>query len=276
MIVPLLLAGLVFAQGVPADERVVFHTPHGDIVAALYPAAAPRHVAQMLRLARLGAYDATPVAHVLRGYLIQFAGVRNRRRRLSAAQEAGLRRLPLEANGMPHRRGTLSMSRKQDDEDSAESSFSILLKDAPHLDGRYTAFGQVESGWEALDALSALPTTKSDEPLHWTELTRVDAVPAAEVDAKRWTAAAGRRGPRGELIWLLLAVVLSSAAGALAEGRVPGRPLRAACLLNALLAFFAVLVSLSPSLPLRGWVPAVLFASALSLFRLLSAFEPPA
>ena len=273
----LFLARTAFGQGAPADERLVLHTPQGDVVFALYPAAAPKHVAQVLRLARIGAYDATPVAHVLRGYLVQFAGVRNRRRRLAPEQLASLLKMPLEPGGMAHTRGTLTMSRRAGDEASAESSFSILLKDSPHLDGRYTAFGRVESGWEALDALGSIPTVGDDEPRHWTELTRVDVVPAARVEATvaRWAGPSGRRKPRGELIWLLVAIVTLSAAAALAEGQAPGRPLRAACLLNALLAFFAVLVALGPALPLHGWVPTLLFLSALSLFRLLAAFEPP-
>ena len=271
------LARAALAQPGPGEERLVLHTPPGDIVVALYPGAAPKHAAQVLRLARLGAYDATPIAHVLRGYLVQFAGVRNRRRRMTPEQEAALVRLPLEPDGMPHTRGTLTMSRRQEDKNSAESSFSILLKDSPHLDGRYTAFGRVESGWDALDALGALPTGDGDEPRHWTELTRVDVVESARVDSvlALWATPSVRRRPRGELIWLLVAIVGLSAAAALAEGRAPGRPLRAACLLNALLAFFAVLVALAPSMPLHGWVPSCLFLSALALFRLLAAFEPP-
>ena len=42
---------------------------------------------------------------------------------------------------MKHVRGVLSMGR-YDDPNSATSSFSILLGDAPHLDGQYCAFGK--------------------------------------------------------------------------------------------------------------------------------------
>jgi cyclophilin family peptidyl-prolyl cis-trans isomerase len=35
--------------------------------------------------------------------------------------------------------------------DTGGSQFFICLSDQPHLDGRYTAFGNVIEGWEILD-----------------------------------------------------------------------------------------------------------------------------
>ncbi|KAL2510164.1 Peptidyl-prolyl cis-trans isomerase CYP23 [Forsythia ovata] len=46
------------------------------------------------------------------------------------------------------------------DPDSASSSFSMLLGDAPHLDGLYTIFGKVTKGDETLRKLEQLPTRK--------------------------------------------------------------------------------------------------------------------
>jgi cyclophilin family peptidyl-prolyl cis-trans isomerase len=56
-----------------------------------------------------------------------------------------MRRLPLEVDGQDsgkglHKRWALTMSRNQA-EDSAVSAFSIMLKDAPHLNHEYTVFG---------------------------------------------------------------------------------------------------------------------------------------
>lgn len=264
------------AQETPADERLILHTAHGDIVAALYPGAAPRHVAQVLRLARLGAYDTVPVARILPGYLVQFAGARARRLDLDPLQHAALRRLPLEPSGLRHSRGVLTMSREPDRKDSAESAFSILLKDSPHLDGSYTAFGRVERGWETLDALAQAPVLPDKRPRHWLEITAARVVPAAQVEA--YVEPAGKRGgkaPRAALLGLLFASFALSGAASLLDAQSKSRLLRAACLLNALLAFFCLLVLVAPSLPLKGAVPAALFGSALVLFRLLAAFEPP-
>jgi cyclophilin family peptidyl-prolyl cis-trans isomerase len=40
-----------------------------------------------------------------------------------------------------------------DDPNSGETSFSILLADAPHLDGKFTVFGMLEGDGSALRAV---------------------------------------------------------------------------------------------------------------------------
>lgn len=271
-------AGAARAQGSPAGDRVVLHTTLGDIVVAVYPEAAPRHAEQFLLLAKLKAYDSTPVHWIKPGYLIQFAAAGGRRLPLSREQRSALRRLPLEAGALKHTRGALSMARDPKDPGSAESSFSILLRDAPHLDGKFTAFGRVERGWETLEALAATPRLSTNQPVHWLEITRAQAVPVAQLEGnlEKWKQPGARRAPSSVLVWLLAALFVSASAAALLEGRFYARVTRAACLLNALLGFFALLVALMPTLPLKGsWVATALFVGALVLFRLLATFEPP-
>ena len=41
---------------------------------------------------------------------------------------------------------------------TAGSQFFIVHQDAPHLDGKYTAFGRVLSGIEIVDAITAVET----------------------------------------------------------------------------------------------------------------------
>ena len=50
-----------------------------------------------------------------------------------------------------HVRGIVSMARG-DDPDSATTSFFLMLGPAPHLDGKYTAFGRITGGLEVLEA----------------------------------------------------------------------------------------------------------------------------
>uniref|UniRef100_A0A0A0LHV0 PPIase cyclophilin-type domain-containing protein n=1 Tax=Cucumis sativus TaxID=3659 RepID=A0A0A0LHV0_CUCSA len=50
--------------------------------------------------------------------------------------------------------------RRYDDPDSAQSSFSMLLGDAPHLDGTYAIFGKVTKGDDTLKKLEELPTRR--------------------------------------------------------------------------------------------------------------------
>ena len=44
------------------------------------------------------------------------------------------------------------------DPNSARDSFSILLGNSPHLDGKYTVFGKVVRGMDVVDAIAAEPT----------------------------------------------------------------------------------------------------------------------
>ncbi|KAE8729985.1 Peptidyl-prolyl cis-trans isomerase CYP23 [Hibiscus syriacus] len=64
-----------------------------------------------------------------------------------------------EFSDVKHVRGILSMGRYSDP-DSAQSSFSILLGDAPHLDGQYAIFGKVTKGDDTLRKLEELPTRR--------------------------------------------------------------------------------------------------------------------
>lgn len=64
-----------------------------------------------------------------------------------------------EFSDVKHVRGILSMGRYADP-DSASSSFSMLLGDAPHLDGQYAIFGRVTKGDETLKKLEQLPTRR--------------------------------------------------------------------------------------------------------------------
>ncbi|KQJ87901.1 hypothetical protein BRADI_4g14140v3 [Brachypodium distachyon] len=64
-----------------------------------------------------------------------------------------------EFSTVKHVRGILSMGRHSDP-DSGSSSFSILLGDAPHLDGQYAVFGRVTKGDNTLRKLERLPTRR--------------------------------------------------------------------------------------------------------------------
>ena len=65
--------------------------------------------------------------------------------------------VPGEFSTVKHVRGVLSLARHSDPA-SGGSSFSILLGDAPHLDGEYAVFGKLTAGDEVLSALEKLPT----------------------------------------------------------------------------------------------------------------------
>jgi cyclophilin family peptidyl-prolyl cis-trans isomerase len=58
-----------------------------------------------------------------------------------------------ELTGTTFQRGSVGMKPKLGDAATATSQFFILLRDAPHLDGRYTYIGDVVYGLERIGRL---------------------------------------------------------------------------------------------------------------------------
>jgi cyclophilin family peptidyl-prolyl cis-trans isomerase len=185
----LLLALLAFAAS-PAgsdqapelsDERLVLQTQYGDIELAFFNDLAPVTAAHILELGKLGAYNSNHFFRVDKGastrcrasvafaisrsrslapgFVAQVADVVSGRSvPLSPLQRAeGVKTVPGEFSVVKHTRGILSMGR-YDDPDSATSSFSILLGNAPHLDTKYCVFGKMTAGDSVLTAMEGVET----------------------------------------------------------------------------------------------------------------------
>jgi len=65
------------------------------------------------------------------------------------------KKLKAEFSREQHVRGIVSMARRANDDDSADSQFFICLASAPYLDGQYTIWGKVVSGMEFVDKIKA-------------------------------------------------------------------------------------------------------------------------
>ena len=136
-------------------------TTKGDIELAFYPEVAPQTVRHILDLARRGLYNTNHFFRVDKGFVAQVADVvGGRTAPMDAHQKAiASQSVPGEFSEIKHVRGTLSMAR-YDDPNSGTSSFSILLGNAPHLDGKYAVFGRIISGEEALTAMEGMATKR--------------------------------------------------------------------------------------------------------------------
>ncbi|KAL2484619.1 Peptidyl-prolyl cis-trans isomerase CYP23 [Abeliophyllum distichum] len=141
------------------STRVVFQTNYGDIEFGFYPSVAPKTVEHIFKLVRLGCYNTNHFFRVDKGFVAQVADViGGRSAPMNAVQKLEAdKTVVAEFSDVKHVRGILSMGRFSDP-DSASSSFSMLLGDAPHLDGLYTIFGKVTKGDETLRKLEQLPT----------------------------------------------------------------------------------------------------------------------
>ncbi len=150
-------------------KTVAMKTSAGNIHMVLDPALAPINATQMYRLFKAGAFDGTSIVRYEPNFVLQTALAEtkeDRNGRLSAHVTSMLRRLPLETEAQKtgkalHKKWILSMAHG-DDPNSAVTSFSILLGNAPHLDNKYTIFGH---------ALSDPETTKTLEKIEaeWTK-----------------------------------------------------------------------------------------------------------
>jgi peptidylprolyl isomerase len=128
------------------ENTLYLDVPAGRVVIELKPDQAPGHVARIKELARKGFYDGIAFHRVIDGFMAQTGDPRG-----DGTGGSG-QRLKAEFNKAKHVRGTCSMARAQSP-DSADSQFFICFGPAPFLDGKYTAWGQVVSGMEHIDAL---------------------------------------------------------------------------------------------------------------------------
>lgn len=125
----------------------------------LMPDWAPAHVERVKTLTRQGFYDGVIFHRVIEGFMAQTGDPTG-----TGTGGSPLPDLAAEFNPMPHVRGTLSMARAQA-EDSANSQFFIVFYPRFSLDRRYTNFGRVIAGMDAVDAI-----TRGEPPVNPTRI----------------------------------------------------------------------------------------------------------
>ena len=142
------------------ENTLYLELKDGRVVIELFPDAAPNHVARIKELTRQGFYDGVVFHRVIAGFMAQTGDP------TGTGTGGSGQRLAAEFNSIRHDRGTCSMARAQSP-DSADSQFFIVFQPAPHLDGQYTAWGQVVSGMENVDAIKKGPAARNgivDDP----------------------------------------------------------------------------------------------------------------
>ena len=134
-------------------------TTHGDVVVELWNDVAPGHVENFTKLAGDGFYDTLSFHRIIPEFVIQGGCPEG-----TGTGGPGWT-VKNEFNDREHVEGTLSMARSNDP-DSAGSQFFICLgrEHCQHLDGQYTAFGQVVEGIEVCRMIGSIPTDAHDRP----------------------------------------------------------------------------------------------------------------
>jgi peptidyl-prolyl cis-trans isomerase B (cyclophilin B) len=143
----------------------------GEIVVELDPHVAPKHVQNFDSLVSVKFYDGTLFHRIIPGFMIQGGdpNTKEKGRDKWGMGDPSQTRVPAEFNTTRHMRGVLSAARSSDP-NSATSQFFICVDDAPHLDGKYTAYGKVISGMEVADKIVELPRDEKDRPIERVEM----------------------------------------------------------------------------------------------------------
>jgi peptidyl-prolyl cis-trans isomerase B (cyclophilin B) len=162
-----ILISLSFAEiAISAEEEVAtLETSMGQIVFKFYPKDAPNHVINFKKLSTQGFYDGTYFHRVIPGFMVQGGdpNTKDDDRSNDGSGGPGFS-VKAEFNSRKHLRGVVSMARSNDP-DSAGSQFFICVSDAPFLDGKYSAFGEVISGMDVVDKIVNAPRDRRDNPL---------------------------------------------------------------------------------------------------------------
>jgi cyclophilin family peptidyl-prolyl cis-trans isomerase len=181
------------------ETLVLVKTMFGDITMKLYNDT-PKHRDNFIKLIREGWYNGSPFHRVISGFMIQGGGNKDGR------QDPGYT-IPAEIRPNHfHKRGALAAARTGDQVnperrssgcqfyivhgtvvpesnlDSYEQRLGIkftpeqrksytTIGGAPHLDGAYTVFGEVISGFDVIDKIAAVPKDAGDKPLQPVTMT---------------------------------------------------------------------------------------------------------
>ena len=135
----------------------------GVMKGELYSDIAPKTVENFIKLVEEGFYDGLIFHRVIPGFMIQGGcpdgtGMGGPGYTIEGEFTAnGFK------NDLKHERGVLSMARAMDPT-SAGSQFFIMVKNSPHLDGQYAAFGKITEGMEVADEIVKQDRNRADRP----------------------------------------------------------------------------------------------------------------
>src|SRR5919204_1928361 len=138
-------------------SQMTMTTNHGDIVLELFDEDAPETVNNFRHLAEDGFYDGLIFHRVIPDFMIQGGCPRG-----DGTGDPGYK-FKDEFNDHPIVRGTLAMANAGPNTNGSQF-FIVTAAATPWLDGKHTAFGQVTSGQDVVDAISGVDRDPSDRP----------------------------------------------------------------------------------------------------------------
>lgn len=125
----------------PEKSHMRIKTIHGDILIKFEDKKAPITSKRIKELVSNGFYNGLKFHRVIPGFVAQGGDPKG-----TGTGGSG-KKIKAEFSDLKHEVGTVAMARGPDI-NSADSQFYISLGKHPHLDGKYTVFGQVVEGIE--------------------------------------------------------------------------------------------------------------------------------
>lgn len=127
-------------KSIPRDQRVVIKTTKGDIIIRLFVEEAPGTVANFVKLTTQHYYDNKFFHRVAPNFVIQTGCDRG--------DGWGSEDYTIRSEFSPRRYTTGVVGMASSGKDTESTQWFITHSPTPHLEGRYTLFGEVESGME--------------------------------------------------------------------------------------------------------------------------------
>ncbi len=151
--------------------NATIHTNVGAIEVELFDDDAPKTVGNFLDLARKGFYEGVIFHRVIPDFMIQGGDP------TGTGMGGPGYTFEDEFNDHPAVRGSLAMANSGPNTNGSQF-FIVTAAATPWLDGKHTVFGQVTSGMDVIDKISAGPTDGSDRPLEEVSMERVEVAEA--------------------------------------------------------------------------------------------------
>ena len=144
----------------------VVKTDRGDITIRLMPEIAPLTVNNFVFLAREGFFDGSTFHRVIPGFVAQGGDP------TGTGRGGPGYRFQDELTPTPFEQGVIGMANAGPGTNG--SQFYLMLDAAPHLTGRYTAFGHIEAG--LANALALRPRDPASDPAPGDRILSVEIV----------------------------------------------------------------------------------------------------
>lgn len=145
-----------------STTSITIHTTLGDIKVSLFPTSAPLAVQNFVTLCQKSYYDNTPFHRVIKRFMIQGGDPEG-----NGTGGESIWGKPFKDEFDPQLRHDkpYRLSMANAGKNTNGSQFFITTEKTPWLDDKHTIFGSVTSGFDVVQLIENLPTTKNDRPI---------------------------------------------------------------------------------------------------------------